>query len=123
MKVSEGTLYTAREQCFEALAPIEQGIQDAIEETAVVHFDETGLRVNPRLWWLHVASTQGLTDYFVHPKRGQVAMDEMGVLPAFSGHAVHDGWKSYQRYDCHHVLCNAHHLRELQYLWEQYEQA
>jgi transposase len=123
VKVSEGTLYTARGQCFEALAPIEQGIQVAIEETAVVHFDETGLRVNQRLWWLHVASTQGLTYYFVHPKRGQVAMDEMGILPEFRGYAVHDGWTSYQRYDCQHVLCNAHHLRELQYIWEQYGQA
>jgi len=116
-------LNTTRGQCFEALASIEQGIQNAIEDTAVVHFDETGLRVNQRLWWLHVASTPGLTYYYVHPKRGQVAMDEMGVLPEFSGHAVHDGWKSDQHYDCQHVLCNAHHLRELQYIWEQYGQA
>jgi transposase len=123
VRVSEGTLYTARGQCFEALAPIEQGIQHAIQDAALIHVDETGLRVNQRLWWLHVASTQELTYYFVHPKRGQVAMDEMGVLPEFSGHAVHDGWKSYQRYDCQHVLCNAHHLRELQYIWEQYGQA
>lgn len=120
--VSEGTLYNARAQCFETLAPIEVGIQQAIQDMAVVHFDETGLRVNQRLWWLHVASTQGLTYYFVHPKRGQAAMNEMGILPAFSGHAVHDGWKSYQTYDCEHVLCNAHHLRELQYIWEQYGQ-
>lgn len=120
--VSEGTLYHARTQCFEHLAPIESEIQAAIQAAAVVHFDETGLRVNQRLWWLHVASTQGLTYYFVHPKRGQVAMNEMGILPTFKGHAVHDGWKSYQSYDCEHVLCNAHHLRELQYLWEQYGQ-
>lgn len=122
VSVSEGTLYNARAQCFESLAPIELGIQHVIQDTAVVHFDETGLRVNQRLWWLHVASTQGLTYYFVHPKRGQEAMNEMGILPAFSGHAVHDGWKSYQSYDCEHVLCNAHHLRELQYIWEQYGQ-
>ncbi len=122
VSVSEGTLYQTRAQCFEHLAPIERAIQQAIQDTGVVHFDETGLRVNQRLWWLHVASTQGLTYYFVHPKRGQTAMNEMGILPTFSGHAVHDGWKSYQTYGCEHVLCNAHHLRELQYLWEQYDQ-
>jgi transposase len=49
-------------------------------------------------------------------------MDEMGILPEFKGHAVHDGWKSYPGYDCEHVLCNAHHLRELQYILEQYGQ-
>jgi transposase len=122
VSVSDGTLYNARAKCFESLAPIELGIRQAIQDTAVVHFDETGLRVNQRLWWLHVASTQGLTYYFVHPKRGQAAMNEMGILPVFSGHAVHDGWKSYQAYDCEHVLCNAHHLRELQYISEQYGQ-
>ena len=122
VRVSEGTLYTTREQCFEGLEPIEQGIYQSIQASEVVHFDETGLRVNQRLWWLHVASTDGLTYYFAHPKRGQGAMNEMGILPEFAGKAIHDGWKSYQSYACAHFLCNAHHLRELQYIWEQYGQ-
>ncbi|NET30970.1 MAG: IS66 family transposase [Cyanothece sp. SIO1E1] len=122
VKVSEGTLYTTREQCFEHLAPIEQGLHQAIKDAEVVHFDETGMRVNQRLWWLHVASSNGLTYYFVHPKRGQVAMDEMDILPEFEGKAVHDGWQSYRKYECEHFLCNAHHLRELQYILERYGQ-
>lgn len=122
VKVSEGTLYTNREQCFEGLASIESEIEQAIKNSEVANFDETGLRVNKKLWWLHVAATDGLTYYFVHEKRGREAMDEMGILPEFRGHAVHDGWKSYQGYDCEHVLCNAHHLRELQYILEQYGQ-
>jgi transposase len=122
VKVSEGTLYTNREQCFEGLATIEAEIEQAIKNSEVANFDETGLRVNKKLWWLHVAATDGLTYYFVHEKRGREAMDEMGILPEFRGHAVHDGWKSYQGYDCEHVLCNAHHLRELQYILEQYGQ-
>ena len=122
VKVSEGTLYTNREQCFEGLATIEAEIEQAIKNSEVANFDETGLRVNKKLWWLHVAATDGLTYYFVHKKRGREAMDEMGILPEFRGHAVHDGWKSYQGYGCGHVLCNAHHLRELQYILEQYGQ-
>lgn len=122
VQVSEGTLYTIRDQCFEHLTPIETDIQQAIQHTEVVHFDETGLRVNQRLWWLHVASTNGLTYYFVHPKRGQTAMDEMEILPEFDGKAVHDGWQSYQKYGCEHFLCKAHHLRELQYMLEHYGQ-
>jgi len=118
VSVSEGTLYNTRAQCNELIAPIDEEIKQAVQAAEVVHFDETGLRVNQTLWWLHVAATDGLTYYFVHPKRGQLAMNEMGILPDFQGKAVHDGLKSYQGYDCEHFLCNAHHLRELQYLLE-----
>ena len=118
VEVSEGTLYNVRAQCHELIAPNDAAIKQAIETAEVVHFDETGFRVNRQLWWLHVAATDGLTYYFVHPKRGQIAMNEMGILPEFAGKAIHDGLKSYQGYDCEHFLCNAHHLRELQHILE-----
>jgi transposase len=121
-EVSEGTLYTARAQCFEQLAPVEAQIKESIQKAAVVHFDETGLRVNRKLWWLHVACTTSLTYYFVHPKRGQEAINEMAVLPTFKGISIHDGWSSYFLYGCLHGLCNAHHLRELRFIGERYEQ-
>lgn len=123
VSVSEATLFNTRSQCFEQLAPIANIIQAAIVNSQVVHFDETGMRVNGKLWWLHVACTDGLTYYFVHQKRGSEAIDEMGILPTFEGKAIHDGWKSYQHYNCEHFLCNAHHLRELMFIWEQYQQA
>ncbi|MGC1309870.1 MAG: IS66 family transposase [Phormidesmis sp.] len=122
-EVSEGTLYNARAQCFERLGPIEAQIKARIAASAVVHFDETGLRVKAKLWWLHVACTTSLTYYFVHPKRGQIAIDEMAVLPTFKGTSVHDGWQSYFLYGCTHSLCNAHHLRELRFIVECYQQA
>ena len=120
--LSEGTLYNARAQCFEQLAPVEQQIKQRLETAALLHCDETGLRVNRKLWWLHVASTSELTYYFVHAKRGHEAIDEMAVLPTFKGVSVHDGWASYFKYSCTHALCNAHHLRELRFIAERYEQ-
>ncbi|MEL6856354.1 MAG: IS66 family transposase, partial [Cyanobacteria bacterium J06607_13] len=121
--ISEGTLYNARTQCYEQLAPVEQQIKQTLEAAAVLHGDETGLRVNRKLWWLHVASTKVLTAYYVHRKRGREAIDEMGVLPSFKGISVHDGWASYFTYPCTHALCNAHHLRELRFIAERYKQA
>lgn len=121
-QLSEGTLYNARERCFEQLAGVEAQLKREIETADVIHVDETGFRVNGKLWWLHVACTAGLTYYFVHPKRGRKAIDEMDLLPNFSGTAVHDGWRSYESYDCDHALCNAHHLRELRLMVEAYEQ-
>lgn len=121
-EVSEGTLYNARRKCFEQLMPVEQQIKAHIEVEKVIHCDETGLRVNGKLWWLHVASTAELTYYFLHTKRGRKAIDEMDILPNFNGISVHDGWASYFGYDCAHSLCNAHHLRELRFIFESYKQ-
>jgi transposase len=122
IKISEGTLYNVRSQCFQDLDSISSEIQSAILSANVVNYDETGLRVNGKLFWLHVACTDGLTYYFVHSKRGQEAMNEMNILPEFKGKAVHDGLQSYKDFDCEHFLCNAHHLRELKYIWERHKQ-
>ena len=46
-------LTTAQTQLGEALLPIETHIKAQIQQARVVHFDETGLRVEGKLEWLH----------------------------------------------------------------------
>lgn len=121
-EISEGTLYNSRERCFEQLAAVEEQIMEGMQQAPVGNFDETGLHINGKLWWLHVASNERLTYYFVHAKRGKAAMEEMNILPQFEGVSVHDGWSSYAQYECDHALCNAHHLRELCFIEERYQQ-
>ncbi|HEV2735860.1 MAG TPA: IS66 family transposase [Longimicrobiaceae bacterium] len=120
---SEGTLAAALEQAYTRLAPVEQEIRAAIHRASVVHFDETGIRVQARLHWLHTASTQRLTFYAAHPKRGRKAIDALGVLPEMAGTRVHDAYTSYLSYDGAYALCNAHLLRDLIGLEERSPQA
>ena len=117
-----GTVQASIGQAAQRLTPAYERIAQAVSVAPVVHFDETGQRASARLRWLHTAATAELTWYGAHDKRGHIAMDAAGILPAFRGVAVHDGWASYREYACTHALCNAHHLRELIYLEETTQQ-
>jgi len=121
--LAEGTIVEACQEAAEQVRPVNAAIKThLIEQEEVVHFDETGTRIDGKLNWLHSASTERLTSYALHPKQGQQAMDVIRILPKLHGRALHDGWKSYFVYECAHGLCNAHHLRELEFLKERYPQ-
>ncbi|MHB1431449.1 MAG: IS66 family transposase [Streptosporangiaceae bacterium] len=92
-----------------------EAIRGALSAAGVAHFDETGFRVAGKLAWVHSASSGKFALITVHGKRGRAGMDAAGVLPAFTGIAVHDCWAPYDGYArLSHALCNAHALRELQ---------
>ncbi len=120
---SEAFVFSANASMVEAITPSLEAIKAALIKEHLVQFDESGLRVEEKLNWLHSAGTNHLTYYGVQSKRGKEGMHEIGILPEFKGIAVHDHWKSYFTFnDCQHALCNAHHLRELRFIHEQYEQ-
>ncbi len=120
---SEAALLATNQQAVTQIQPTLTSIQAQLIASDVVHFDESGLRVAGKLQWLHVASTPDFTFYQVDAKRGQGGMRTAGILPQFQGTAVHDHWASYLVFDqCQHAFCNAHHLRELQFIVEQYQQ-
>jgi transposase len=122
--VSLGTLTRWVAQASQTLRPVEEAIKEALVRAAVLHNDESGVRRAGALAWAHVTSTSRLTHYAIHAKRGHEATDAIGILPRFTGVSVHDGWKPYRHYTaCRHALCNIHHLRELTFLEEAYEQA
>lgn len=104
-------------------APTVERIKNAIMLSALAHFDETGMRVEQSLHWLHSHSTQLLTFFAVSCFRGLKAMEEIGILPNFKGKAIHDAWAPYFSFEeCLHFLCNAHHLRELRFVFEQHKE-
>jgi transposase len=120
--MSKATLVKAVSECSQNLAGVEEKIRDLLADAQVLHVDETGMQVNGIRQWLHVASTELLTWYGHHRKRGSRATDEMQILPWFRGTMVHDFWAPYFRYPSRHALCNAHLLRELKGISENYGQ-
>jgi transposase len=126
LAVSQAAVIKAAVAASVKLAPVVQAIAGAIKTAPVVHADETGMRVNKALHWMHTAVTASLTFIARHTKRGkrgQEAFETIGILPAYRGTLIHDGWMPYHALACVHGLCNAHHLRELVYVHEQMHQA
>lgn len=123
LPVSDATVLAAGEEARERLDPTVTAIGQALSAAPLVQADETGLRVNGKLHWLHVLATAGLTWIGIHPNRGKKAFEAFGLLTAFVGTLVHDGWKAYRDLLCQHALGNAHPLRELTYVFEDVGQA
>jgi transposase len=104
------------------LEPVENVLRAQLQAAEVAHFDESGVRIEGQRHWLHVACTDRVTLYGRHAKRGCAGLEAIGVLPQFDGIAVHDHWRAYFGYGQAHALCNAHHLRELTFVHEHYQQ-
>ena len=112
--LSTGTVANIVRECAAELVETELPIKRRLRRSALIHADETGLRVAQQGRYVHVASTDRLTHYASDARRGRAAMDEVGILPKYRGTLVRDGWWSYDYYtDCRHALCGAHLLREL----------
>jgi transposase len=121
--LSDATVLAASEEAAGRLAGTVTAIGKALQAAPVAHADETGMRVAGSLNWMHVLTTATLTWVGVHLNRGKKAFDAFGILTGFLGTLVHDGWKPYRDLACKHSLCNAHHLRELTYVFEEMGQA
>lgn len=117
--LSPGTLHTIRGRCAAKLVGAEARIKAALRRSEVLGANETGLRVAGHGHWIHVARTGDLTHYGVDARRGRPAIDAIGILPAFEGVCIRDGWLAYDEYrQARHALCNVHLLRELVYVEE-----
>lgn len=114
MPLSVGSLVRFNNEAYHLLEWFEGYVKRQLLASQVIHADETGINVGGKRHWLHNASSERFTLIYPHQKRGTEAMDEVGVLPEFTGVICHDHWKPYYTYkQASHALCNAHHLREL----------
>ena len=122
--MAEATIIAAGQEVADQVQWVQAAVKEHLIQTSdPVHFDETGMRVEGQLRWTHVASTEAVTYLAMHDNRGAKALEEIGIFPCREGIAIHDGYSSYYQFPgVEHGLCNAHHLRELRFVQEQYEQ-
>lgn len=114
LPISKGSISNWNLSAYKKLEFFEEWARRSLIHSICNNVDETGINIGGKRHWLHSVSNEKVTLFHADLKRGQEAMDRMGVLPYFKGVLMHDHWKPYFGYDCVHSLCNAHHLRELE---------
>ncbi|NNV04718.1 IS66 family transposase, partial [Brevibacillus sp. MCWH] len=118
--ISTETLANMVKRGHEALEPNMEIIEEDLLDSNILHVDETSLRIEGKLAWVHVAYTSKYTYVAPHASRGRKATDDIRILPRYQGTMMHDAFSTYPNYtEATHAFCHAHHLRDLKSLIEQ----
>lgn len=123
--ISAGSIANFNQKASELIVTlgIDNAIRQNLSESPLIHADETGINIGGKKHWLHCHSNAEWTYFLAHATRGREAIGEVNIIPGFTGILCHDHWKPYYHYtDCSHSLCNAHHLRELEYAHDKDQQ-
>ena len=122
--ISQASLSNFSQNANRRLTDFESLVHQCILDSEAGHFDETGIRLFKKNYWLHTSSTLNHVLYVVHPKRGGAALQDIGILPNYQGVAHHDAYSPYLALTkLNRSLCNAHVLRELTFALEQKQQS
>ena len=85
----EATIMAACQEVTDQIVPVQAAVKEHLVHTAApVHLNETGILVDGKLRWTHVASTEAVTYLAVHDKRGAKALEEIGIFPWRKGQAI-----------------------------------
>ena len=123
LTISQGTIQNMLRRFYSRCKVASERIHEIVMRLPLLNCDETGLRSEGSLHWLHCACDSRWSYYFFHKKRGMDAIEEMAVLPGYTGIMVHDCWSPYFKIDtASHALCGAHIARELVYAEETLKQ-
>ena len=121
--MSQGTISSYTQKMVNYLQPVKEYMIEKMLGMKIWHTDETGIYIEGERWWLHTIVSGPYVLFFIHRKRGNEALKDIGLLERYRGTVVHDNWASYQLYDnVDHVQCMVHVLRTLQSCYDQYKE-
>jgi hypothetical protein len=113
LKVTPGGLLQMWYRLQAVLFPWYEEIQRQALQSAVLHADETGWRVNGKTHWLWCFSNPQLTYFMINRARGSPALRKF-FIQEFQGVLVSDFWGAYNAVACAlRQTCLVHLLRDL----------
>lgn len=84
-------------------------ILNCILKSKVTHVDETGIKINGNMYWVHTITNEQGSYFLLTKKRGDKDNGPIAYLSEYEYYLVHDHFKTYfQLTKCKHVECNAH---------------
>jgi transposase len=112
-QLTQGGLVDAWHRLRELLVAWYREIEQAAKQSAVLHGDETGWRVNGKTHWLWCFCSADATYYHIDPGRGRVVVKKF-FKKAYAGVLVTDFWGAYNAVACaRKQKCLPHLLRDL----------
>ncbi|MFN8575162.1 MAG: IS66 family transposase [Gemmatimonadaceae bacterium] len=113
-RLTPGGLLDAWQRVALILKDWYEQIADQARQSAVLHADETGWRVNGQTCWLWCFANGQVCYYMIDRCRGSPALQKF-FSEAFAGTLVHDFWAAYLSFDADdRQYCLVHLLRELE---------
>jgi transposase len=120
LKVTPGGLIQMWYRLQEVLYAWYEQLQAEAQDSAVLHADETGWRVDGKTCWLWCFSNTDTTYYMIDRCRGSPALARF-FTREFGGTLVSDFWGAYNMVVCaRRQTCLAHLLRDMEFV-EQYK--
>jgi hypothetical protein len=118
-EITPGGLVDLWRRTAEVLLPWYEEIGRAARNSATLHADETGWRVNGDTHWLWCFCNPENCYYMIDESRGREALNTF-FTEAFKGVLIHDFWRPYEHVllegDGEHQCCLVHLLRELDHI-------
>jgi hypothetical protein len=113
-KLTPGGLVQAWHRLAEVLAGWYEQIGTEAKDSAYLHADETGWRVNGKTHWLWCFANPQVCYYMIDRSRGSPALQKF-FTEAFGGTLLHDFWAAYRSVEVgDRQVCLVHLLRELE---------
>ena len=109
LEISVGTINATLHESGAAALPIEEELVQAVQDSGLLHVDETSWHELTTLLWLWVFCGQNVVVYWISSRGSELLNNVLG--DRFQGWLMSDGWQAY-RYYLKRLRCWAHLIRK-----------